>query len=77
MVLVQPKQERAWLLLGMSALVASVVVSSSLAGYTAIDRLKVPVDAVALAAAALALYELWFVVAQILFSIRQPAAAAR
>jgi hypothetical protein len=77
MVLVQPKQERAWLLLGMSALVASVVVSSSLAGYTAFDRLKVPVDAVALAAAALALYELWFVVAQILFSIRQPAAAAR
>ena len=64
MVFVDPRRERGWLLLAMSAVVASVIVSSSLAGYTAFDRLKVPVDGVVLAAAALAMSELWFVISR-------------
>jgi hypothetical protein len=65
LVFVNPKRERGWLLLAMSALAASVIVSSSLAGYTAFDRLKVPVDGFALAAAAVAMTELWFVMWQL------------
>jgi len=59
--------------------VASVVVSSSLAGYTAFDRLKVPVDGVVLAAAALAMSELWFVISQFRGALRdaQPAQPAK
>jgi len=75
MVFVDPRRERGWLLLAMSAVVASVIVSSSLAGYTAFDRLKVPVDGVVLAAAALAMSELLFVISQFRGARRQAAPA--
>jgi hypothetical protein len=65
LLFVQPSRERAALLLATAAVVAAAVVSSALGGYSAFDRLKVPVDSIALASAALMLGELWFLVTEL------------
>ncbi len=70
LVFAKPKRERAWLLMATSAVVASVIVSSSLAGYTAFDRLKVPVDGIALTAAVLMVGELWFLLSEVRRTVR-------
>lgn len=65
LVFAQTMRERAWLLLATSGVVTSVIVSSSLAGYEAFDRLKVPMDGIALTAAVLMVGELWFLLSEL------------
>ena len=58
---VLPRREHAWLLLAVSGVVFAVLVTASITGYIAFDRLKIPVDSMALVSGVLLAGELWFV----------------
>jgi hypothetical protein len=58
-VFVQPKRELSWMLLATAGVVALVLVTAALTGFVAFDRLRVPVDGVALVSVVLMLYTLW------------------
>jgi hypothetical protein len=70
LVLMRPARDRAWLMLLAMAVPSVVVVASAVGGYESFDRLKLPVDGVALAAFALFLTEMGWLARELARSVR-------
>jgi len=68
----QPRREHSWLLLAVSGVVSAVLLTASITGYIAFDRLKIPVDSMALVSGVLLVGELWFVATRLRRALRNP-----